>query len=117
MLGPEVLTVTVGVGLLTVWVRVATTELKLVSPLYVAVTRSLPPGSDEVVRVATPLTTLGLPSVEPPLVKVTVPVTLLGRVSVNVTAVFTGEGLSEDVSVVVGVAFATFWVTFPVAVL
>jgi hypothetical protein len=45
----------------------------------------------------------------------TVPVTLLERLSVNVTEPFTTEGLTEEVSVDVGLALDTICVTVPVA--
>ena len=77
--------------------------------------RSLPSGRVEVVKVATPLFTAEVPSVVEPLVNVTVPVTLFGNVSVNVTELPGSEGLSEEVSVDVVVAFATVWVTVPTA--
>jgi hypothetical protein len=76
---------------------------------------SLPIGSDEVVTVATPLATVPLPRTVDPLVNDTVPVTLLDRVSVKVTDAFTTDGLAEEVSVEVGLALDTIWVTVPVA--
>ena len=76
---------------------------------------SPPTGSEAVVIVATPLVTVALPRAVEPLVNATVPVTLVGRVSVNVTDAFTIEGLTEEVSVEVGLALDTIWVTVPVA--
>jgi hypothetical protein len=60
---------------------------------------SLPAGSDEVVRVATPFVTVALPNTVDPLVKDTVPVTPVGSVSVNITALPTTDGFSDEVSV------------------
>jgi hypothetical protein len=57
--------------------------------------------------VATPLAIVPVPSVVAPLVKVTVPVALLGSVAVRVTDWPIVDGLSDDVSVTVGVAFPT----------
>jgi hypothetical protein len=71
------------------------------------VTRSLPSGSVEVVKVAIPLTTADAPSVVPPLVNVTAPVTLFGSVSVRVTGLPGSDGLGEEISVDAGVALAT----------
>jgi VanZ family protein len=76
---------------------------------------SLPRGSVEVVTVATPPDTVGVPSVVDPLVNVTVPVTLAGRVSVKVTEAPGRDGLIEDVSVDAGVALVTSWVVVPAA--
>jgi hypothetical protein len=58
---------------------------------------SLPPGSEDVVAVATPPVSVDVPSVVVPLVNVTVPVTPLGSVAVKVTDWPTLEGFSEDV--------------------
>ncbi len=69
--------------------------------------RSLPSGSVEVVKVATPLVTVEVPSVVAPLVNVTVPVTLFGSVSVKVTELPGRDGLSEEVSVDAVVTLAT----------
>jgi hypothetical protein len=69
--------------------------------------RSLPSGSVEVIRVATPLLTGEVPSVVAPVLNITVPVTLFGSVSVRVTALPGSDGLGEEVSVDVGVALAT----------
>ena len=85
MLGPEVLTVIVVAFLVTTWVSVAVAELMLVSPLYVAVMGSVPPGSEDVVTVAAPPVSADVPNVVAPLVNVTVPVTPLGSVAVKVT--------------------------------
>jgi hypothetical protein len=68
---------------------------------------SLPSGSVEVVKVATPLVTVDVPSAVVPLVNVTVPVTLFASVSVRVTRLPGSDGLGEDVSVDAGVALAT----------
>ena len=76
---------------------------------------SLPGGSDEVVTVATPLIAVELPITVEPLVKDTVPVTLLGKVSVKVTGLLTRDGLTDEVSVAVGFALDTVWVTVPTA--
>jgi hypothetical protein len=75
----------VGVVLLTTWVTVPVAELLAASPLYVAVMGSLPPGSEDVVAVATPPVRVEVPNVVAPLVNVTVPVTPPGSVAVNVT--------------------------------
>jgi hypothetical protein len=48
-----------------------------------------------------------MPSDVEPLMNVTVPVTLVGSVSVKVTAAPGSDGLSEEVSVDVGVALDT----------
>ena len=69
--------------------------------------RSLPSGSVEVIRVATPLVTEEVPNVVAPVLNVTVPVTLLGSVSVRVTGLPGSDGLGEEVSVDAGVALAT----------
>ena len=87
------------------------------SPAYVAVIGSLPAGSAEVVKVATPFVTDALPSTVAPLVKDTAPVTPVGKVSVNITALPTDDGFSEEVSVEGALALLTVWVTVPVAVL
>lgn len=76
---------------------------------------SLPTGSDDVVNVATPLDTVELPSTVAPLVKDTVPVAFADKVSVKVTELPTTDGLSDEVSVDVGAAFVTVWVTVPTA--
>jgi hypothetical protein len=69
---------------------------------------SLPSGSDELVRVATPPVTVEVPSVVEPLVNVTVPVALLGSmVSVKVTALPGRDGLTDEVSVDVESALDT----------
>ena len=65
--------------------------------------------------VAVPLLTAEVPSVVEPLVNVTVPVTLFGSLSVKVTELPGKDGLTEDVSVDVGLAFATVWVVVPTA--
>jgi hypothetical protein len=57
--------------------------------------------------VTTPLAIVPVPSVVAPLVKVTVPVALLGSVAVRVTDWPIVDGLSDDESVAVGVAFPT----------
>lgn len=76
---------------------------------------SAPTGSDEVVRVATPLVTVALPRTVAPLVNETVPVTLLGKVSVNVTELFRMDGFTDEVRVAGAFALDTVWVTVPVA--
>lgn len=69
---------------------------------------SLPSGSDELVRVATPLVTVEVPNVVEPLVNVTVPVASLGStVSVKVTALPGRDGLTDEVSVDVEFALDT----------
>lgn len=69
---------------------------------------SLPSGSDEFVRVATPPVTVEVPRVVEPLVKITVPVALLGStVSVKVTALPGRDGLGDEVNVDVEFALAT----------
>jgi hypothetical protein len=47
--------------------------------------------------------------------KVTVPVTFTGRLAVKVTAWFTLEGFSDEVSDTAGVALVTVWVVLAVA--
>jgi hypothetical protein len=69
---------------------------------------SLPSGSDEFVRVATPPVTVEVPSVVEPLVNVTVPVALLGsRVSVKMTALPGRDGLTDEVNADVEFALDT----------
>lgn len=85
VLVPDVVTVTVGFALLTVWVRVAVAVLLFASPLKVAVMGSAPTGRVEMTRDATPLDTVDVPSTVVPLVKDTVPVALVGSVAVKVT--------------------------------
>jgi hypothetical protein len=115
VLGPEVVTVTVVAFLVTTWVSVAVAELLLVSPLYVAVMGSLPPGSEDVVTVATPPVSADVPNVVAPLVNVTVPVTPLGSVAVKVTDWPGVEGFNEETKVTTGVVLATIWVSVAVA--
>jgi hypothetical protein len=67
-LGPDVVTVTVGVVLFTVSVRFAEPALLLASPPYEAVIELAPIGSVEVVRVAVPFVTVELPRIALPLV-------------------------------------------------
>jgi hypothetical protein len=105
----------VGVVLLTTWVSVPVAELSLASPLYVAVMGSLPPGSEDVVAVATPPVSVDVPNVVLPLVNVTVPVTPLGSVAVKVTDWPEVEGFVDDVRETVGVVLLTTWVSVPVA--
>jgi len=70
--------------------------------------RSLPSGSVELVRVATPPATVEVPSVVEPLVNVTVPVASLGSsVSVKVTGLPGRDGLVEEVSADVEFALPT----------
>ena len=86
MLGPEVVTVTIGVAFATVWVAVPLAELLFESPPYVAVIGSLPAGKDDVVIVTVPVElTVPVPRVTPPLVTAIVPVTPAGTVLVMVT--------------------------------
>ncbi len=85
VLGPEVVTVTVGVVLLTVWMRLVDCGPLLESPLYVAVIVSAPTGKEDVLTAAVPLANIGEPRTAVPLVKVTVPVAVLGMVAVKVT--------------------------------
>jgi hypothetical protein len=99
--------VTTGVVLATTWVRVAVAELLLASPLYVAVTGSLPTGSEDVVAVAAPPVSVDVPNTVAPLVNVTVPVTPAGSVAVNVTDWPGVEGLTEEIRVTTGVVLAT----------
>ena len=68
---------------------------------------SLPSGSVEVDKVATPFVTLEVPSVVVPLANVTVPVTLFGRVSVRTTGLPGSDVVGEEVNVDAGVALAT----------
>jgi hypothetical protein len=106
---------TTGVVLATTWVSVAAAELLLASPLYLAVTGSLPPGSEDVVAVATPPVSVDVPNVIAPLVNVTVPVTLLGSVAVNVTDWPGVEGFTEETRATTGVVLATTWVSVAAA--
>jgi hypothetical protein len=115
VLGPEVLTVIVVAFLLTTWVSVAVAELLLASPLYVAVTGSLPPGSEDVVTVAAPPASVDVPNAVAPLVNVTVPVTPVGSVAVKVTDWPGVEGFNEETRVTTGVVLATTWVSVAVA--
>jgi hypothetical protein len=115
VLGPEVPTVIVVAFLVTTWVSVAVAELLLVSPLYVAVMGSLPPGSEDVVTVATPPVSVDVPNVVAPLVNVTVPVTAVGSVAVKVTDWPGVEGFNEETRVTAGVVLATTWVSVAVA--
>jgi hypothetical protein len=115
VLGPEVLTVSVGFAFATAWVVVATDVLKFASPLYAAESRSLPSGSEEVISVAIPPTRVDVPNVVEPVVNVTVPVALLGKVSVRVTGLPGSDGLGEETSVDAGVTLFTVWVVVPVA--
>jgi hypothetical protein len=117
VLGPEVLTVIVVAFLVTTWVSVPVAELLLASPLYVAVTGSLPPGSEDVVAVATPPASVDVPNVVAPLVNVTVPVTPLGSVAVKVTDCPGVEGFAEEARATTVVALLTVWTTEAVAVL
>jgi hypothetical protein len=96
-------------------VSVPVAELLLVSPLYVAVMGSLPSGSEDVVAVAIPPVSVDVPNAVAPLVNVTVPVTPLGSVAVKVTDWPGLEGFAEEIRVTTGVAFATVWVSVPVA--
>ena len=71
-------------------------------------TTSLPSGSVELVRVATPLFTVAVPSVVEPVLNVTVPVAVPGsNVSVNVTGLPGREGLGEELRADVVAALAT----------
>jgi hypothetical protein len=88
-------------------VSVPVAELSLASPLYVAVMGSLPPGSEDVVAVATPPVSVDVPNVVLPLVNVTVPVTPLGSVAVKVTDWPEVEGFVDDVRETVGVVLLT----------
>jgi hypothetical protein len=96
-------------------VSVPVAELLLASPLYVAVMGSLPPGSEDVVAVATPPVSVDVPKAVVPLVNVTVPVTPVGSVAVKVTDWPGVEGFAEETRVTTGVALATVWVSVPVA--
>jgi hypothetical protein len=102
VLGPEVLTVIVVAFLLTTWVSVA-------------VTGSLPPGSEDVVTVAAPPASVDVPNAVAPLVNVTVPVTPVGSVAVKVTDWPGVEGFNEETRVTTGVVLATTWVSVAVA--
>jgi hypothetical protein len=115
MLGPEVVTVIVGVVLFTVCIKVALAVLLLESPLYVAVIVSVPAGKVDVVTVAIPLDKTGEPKMVDPAVKVTVPVTFAGSVAVKVTDWLVTEGLTEDESVTAGDALLTDCVVDPLA--
>jgi len=81
--------------------------LLLPSPPYVAVIVFVPPGTEDVVSVATPLFTVAVPSVVAPAVKVTVPLTLVGSVSVNVTEAPMVDGFNDEIRVEVGFALET----------
>jgi hypothetical protein len=85
VLGPDVVTVTGGVCLLTVCTTDAVAVLLLASPLYAAVIVSPPTGSVDEVIVATPFVTVDVPRTVVPFVKVTVPVVFVGSVAVKVT--------------------------------
>src|SRR5258708_5686559 len=76
---------------------------------------SLPSGSEDVVAVAIPPVSVDVPNAVLPLVNVTVPVTPLGSVAVKVTDWPGLEGFAEVVTVMVGVALFTVWVSVPVA--
>src|SRR5437879_3778973 len=72
------------------------------SPLYVAVTLSLPTGSELMlgVRLATPPAPIGMVKLPPSVEKVIVPVASLGlTVALKVTGNPCCEGLAEEVSV------------------
>jgi hypothetical protein len=107
--------VTTGLVLATTWVSVAAAELLLASPLYVAVTGSIPAGSEDVVVAATPPVSVDVPKVVAPLVNVTVPVTPVGSVAVNVTDCPGVEGFTEETRVTTGVVLATTWLSVPVS--
>jgi hypothetical protein len=107
--------VTTGVVFATTWVSVPVAELLLASPLYVAVTGSLPTGSEDVVTVAAPPVSVDVPNVVAPLVNVTVPVTPVGSVAVNVTDCPGVEGFTEEARVTTGVPLVTVWLVDPVA--
>ena len=117
VLGPEVVTASVGEFFVTVCVSVAVEVLLLLSPLYVAVMVLLPVVKDDVASVATPLLRVDVPRTVDPLVNVTVPVTFEGSVSVKVTEAPAFEGLADEVSPDVGDAFETTCTTVPVPVL
>jgi hypothetical protein len=88
--------------------------LLLVSPPKEAVMGSVPTGRIVVVIVTTPVVgfTVPLPSVVPPLVTVTVPVVPGGRVVVMVTVPPNVLG-PEVLTVTVGAALLTTWVSVP----
>jgi hypothetical protein len=109
VLGPEVVTVTVGVALLTTWVRFADAVLLFVSPPYCAVMALLPRGSEDVVTVARPPLIVPVPSGVAPFINETLPVTPLGNVAVNVTDWLKSDGFAEEASVIDGVALSTAW--------
>jgi hypothetical protein len=115
VLDPEVVTTTVGVALLTIWVRVAVAVLSLVSPLYVAVIVLDPNGKVVLLTAATPLIKVEVPSTFDPLVKVTVPVALEGTTAVKTTNWFAADGLIDEESASIGVALVTVCVVVPVA--
>ena len=85
VLGPDVVTVTGGVSLLTVCTKDAVAVLLFASPLYVAIIVSLPAGNVDKTIVATPFVTVDVPRTVAPFVKVTVPVVFVGSVAVKVT--------------------------------
>ena len=91
-----VVTVTVGVALLTTW----TTTFD-VSELYCAVMLCAPAARLEVENTATPLTIALAPMLVPPSKKVTLPVLLASTVAVKVTDWPKVEGFSEELSVTV----------------
>jgi hypothetical protein len=98
---------TVGVDFPTTCGKVETVPLLLLSPLYVAVIVVEPTASVEVLRLATPFTTLTVPSTVASEVKVTVPVTVVGNVSVKVTELPYVAGFADEVSVDDGLALVT----------
>src|SRR2546422_1036361 len=108
----------VGVAWLTVCVKSAEMPvLKLPSPLYVAVMLVwLSVASEEVVKVALALASAPVPSVVAPSLNVTVPVRVPApgetalTVAVKVTDWPNTEGLAEEATVVVELAWLTVWV-------
>jgi hypothetical protein len=68
---------------------------------------SLPPGSEDVVAVATPPANVDVPKAVVPLVNVTVPVTPVGSVAVKVTGWPGVEGFVEEVRETAGVVLLT----------
>ena len=102
MLGPEVLTVTVGVALLTTWTR--TLE---VSVLNFAVMLCEPTSSADVVSVAVLPEITPVPMLVAPSLNVTEPLFPDGRVAVKVTDCVKFEGFGEELSRILDTEAAT----------
>ncbi len=101
-------------ALFTVWVSVEEVlVLKLVSPPYTAVIERAPTESELVAKVAVPALSVPVPKVAPASLKVTVPLGVPApgettlTVAVNVTDCPDTDGLTEDATVVVVLAWLT----------